>query len=189
MVVNSPADGTTILFTTAALVLIVHPSVAAKSAEELVELAKKKPGGLSAALTVSGSTSHLAAEMFKQLAGINFTVIPYHHERDAVGLRRGQLVRHVRPRGDPRESVAAINTAMKKALETKAVRGGHPQGQHRGTVANLRPPAFYRLAAPAAASSPRISRSFDLSFAAFSLPMRIRIFCPAERVSRSGSAN
>lgn len=102
-VVNSPADGYTILFTTAALainatlarstikfdpvkdlapviwtsstplVLIVHPNVAAKSAEELVELARRKPASLNAALTVSGSTSHLAAELFRQLAGISFT--------------------------------------------------------------------------------------------------------------------
>jgi tripartite-type tricarboxylate transporter receptor subunit TctC len=106
-VVNSAADGYTILFTTAALainatlsrstikfdpvkdlapviwvsstplVLIVHPNVAAKSAEELIELARKKPASLNVALTVSGSTSHMAAEMFRQLAGISFTSIPY----------------------------------------------------------------------------------------------------------------
>jgi tripartite-type tricarboxylate transporter receptor subunit TctC len=106
-VAKSAPDGYTLLFTTAALainatlsksaikfdpvkdlapvvwvsstplVLIVNPGVAAKSAEELVELARKKPASLNAALTVSGSTSHLAAEMFRQLAGISFTNVPY----------------------------------------------------------------------------------------------------------------
>jgi len=59
------------------LVLIVHPGVAAKSPEELIDLLKKSPGRLNAAINVPGSTSHLAAEMFKQLAGLSFTVVPY----------------------------------------------------------------------------------------------------------------
>lgn len=57
--------------------LIVHPNVAAKSGAELIELARKKPGALNAAINVPGSTSHLAAEMFKQLAGLSFTTVPY----------------------------------------------------------------------------------------------------------------
>ena len=106
-VVNAPADGYTILFTTASLainatlhkgsmkfdpvkdlspvtlvsstplVLIVHPNVQAKTPEELIQLVTKKPGALNAAINVSGSTSHLAAEMFKQLAGLSFTGVPY----------------------------------------------------------------------------------------------------------------
>ena len=106
-VAKSPADGYTILFTTAALainatlakntikfdpvkdlapvvwvsatplVLIVNPKVAANSPQELTELARKNPGGLNAGLTVSGSTSHLAAEMFKQIGGISFANVPY----------------------------------------------------------------------------------------------------------------
>jgi tripartite-type tricarboxylate transporter receptor subunit TctC len=106
-VAKSPADGYTLLFTTASLainatlakstikfdpvkdlapivwisstplVLIVNPGVMAKSAQELTELARKKPAALNAALTVSGSTSHLAAEMFRQLAGISFANVPY----------------------------------------------------------------------------------------------------------------
>jgi len=106
-VAKASPDGYTILFTTAALainatlskssikfdplkdlapvvlvsstplVLIVHPGVQAKSAGDLVELARNKPASLNAALTISGSTSHLAAEMFRQLAGISFTNVPY----------------------------------------------------------------------------------------------------------------
>jgi tripartite-type tricarboxylate transporter receptor subunit TctC len=107
LVVNSPADGYTVLYTTATLainttlygdrmkfhplkhlvpisfvsttplVLIVHPSVPAKTAKEMIQLARNKPAFLNAAINVAGSTSHLSAEMFKQLAGITFTTVPY----------------------------------------------------------------------------------------------------------------
>ena len=106
-VVNAPADGYTLLFTTATLainttlygsqmkfhpvknlapvsfvsttplVLIVHPSVPAKTAKEMIQLARNKPAFLNAAINVAGSTSHLSAEMFKQLAGVKFTTVPY----------------------------------------------------------------------------------------------------------------
>jgi tripartite-type tricarboxylate transporter receptor subunit TctC len=203
-VAKSAPDGYTLLFTTASLainatlskstikfdpakdltpviwvsstplVLIVHPGVAAKSAAELTDLARKKPGTLNAALTVSGSTSHLAAEMFRQLAGISFTNVPYKGGAPAMlalvsgevdflfaeallaapqikaGKVRALAVTTAKPSptfpdlptmnamlagfvadnwfaiyapaGTPREIVAAINAAVRSALETKAVR-------------------------------------------------------------------
>jgi len=107
LAVNAPADGYTILFSTTTLainptlygnrmkfnpvkdlvpiswvsttpmVLIVHPSVPARTAKELIELAKKKPALLNAGVNVPGSTSHLSAEILKQLAGLKFTIVPY----------------------------------------------------------------------------------------------------------------
>lgn len=107
IVVDSPADGYTILFTTATiavnttlygkrmkfhplkdlesiswvssapLVLCVHPSVPAKSVNELVAIAKSKPGFLMNGVNTPGSTSHLSGEMLKQLAGISTTIVPY----------------------------------------------------------------------------------------------------------------
>jgi tripartite-type tricarboxylate transporter receptor subunit TctC len=104
---GAPADGYTILFSTATLainptlygkrwnvdpmrefepiswvtsaplVLITHPSVPAKTVPELVALAKKQPGFLNAAINTPGSTSHLAAEMFKQKADIDATIVPF----------------------------------------------------------------------------------------------------------------
>jgi tripartite-type tricarboxylate transporter receptor subunit TctC len=59
------------------LMLVVHPSVPAKSARELVALAKKRPGGMNAGSNGTGTTSHLAIEMLKQAAGIDVTHIPY----------------------------------------------------------------------------------------------------------------
>ena len=103
---RSPADGYTILFTTASLavnvslykkiafdplkdlqpvswissvplVLVVHPSVPVKSPKELVALAKREKGKMNAAHNGSGTTSHLSIEMLKQFAGVDVTPIPY----------------------------------------------------------------------------------------------------------------
>jgi tripartite-type tricarboxylate transporter receptor subunit TctC len=107
LVVNSPADGHTLLFTTATLainttlysktlkfdprtdlvpstlvsnapnVLCVHPSVPAHSVKDLIGLAKQHPGKLNSGVNTPGSTSHLAAEMLGQLGRIKTVIIPY----------------------------------------------------------------------------------------------------------------
>jgi len=59
------------------LVLAAHPSVAAGSVKELIALARAKPGQLNYGSPGSGSSGHLAAEVFKSLAGINMTHVPY----------------------------------------------------------------------------------------------------------------
>ena len=59
------------------LMLVVHPAVPAYSVNELIALAKAKPGQLNFASTDSGSTQHLSAELFKSMAGIDMTHIPY----------------------------------------------------------------------------------------------------------------
>jgi tripartite-type tricarboxylate transporter receptor subunit TctC len=58
-------------------VLVVHPSVAAKTIAELIALAKAKPGQLSYASAGAGSTPHLSAEMFKHMAGVDLLHVPY----------------------------------------------------------------------------------------------------------------
>lgn len=59
------------------LVLVVHPGVAAKSVAELVSLAKGKPGAINFASSGTGSTAHLAAELFKHMAAIDIVHVPY----------------------------------------------------------------------------------------------------------------
>jgi tripartite-type tricarboxylate transporter receptor subunit TctC len=59
------------------LALVVHPAVQAKSVAELVALAKAKPGAVNFASAGTGSTAHLAGELFKSLAGIDIVHVPY----------------------------------------------------------------------------------------------------------------
>jgi tripartite-type tricarboxylate transporter receptor subunit TctC len=58
-------------------VLVVHPSVPAKTVKELVALAKAQPGKLNMSSAGVGSSSHLAGTMFNTLAGINTVHVPY----------------------------------------------------------------------------------------------------------------
>ncbi len=58
-------------------VLVVHPSVEARSVSELIALAKKKPGELSFGSAGSGTPLHLAGEMFNLQAGVRLMHVPY----------------------------------------------------------------------------------------------------------------
>jgi len=57
--------------------LVVHPSVPATNVRELVAYAKTNPGRLSYASPGSGSSGHLAAELFRSIAGVDLVHVPY----------------------------------------------------------------------------------------------------------------
>lgn len=59
------------------LLLVVHPSVPARTVGELVALAKSKPGKLNYASSGNGTPYHMAGELFKYMAGIDMTHVPY----------------------------------------------------------------------------------------------------------------
>ena len=65
------------LLGSATILLVVHPSVAAKSVPELIALAKAKPGTLNFASSGNGGVSHLTGEYFKSLAGVEMQHVPY----------------------------------------------------------------------------------------------------------------
>lgn len=104
--VRAPADGYTIMITTIPLVvnpslysklpfdvakdlapvsllaaspfvLVVHPSVPAKSVKELIALARARPGKLNYASAGNGTNLHVAAELFKNLTGTDIVHVPY----------------------------------------------------------------------------------------------------------------
>jgi tripartite-type tricarboxylate transporter receptor subunit TctC len=80
------------LVATSPLMLVVHPSVAAKSVQELVALAKANPGRLNFGSGGVGSTPHLSAELFKSAAGIDAVHVPYKGGAPALNdLVGGQL--------------------------------------------------------------------------------------------------
>jgi len=106
LTVKSPPDGHTLVFVTAGqivinphllklnydpivdlapvaflvhtcMLLVTHPSVPAKSAGELIALAKAQPGKLNFGSGGNGATTHLAAELFMSLTGTRMTHIPF----------------------------------------------------------------------------------------------------------------
>jgi tripartite-type tricarboxylate transporter receptor subunit TctC len=73
-------------------VLVVHPSLPAKSVKELIALAAKKPGALTVGSAGYGSPPHLAAELFQLLANVQFVHVPYKGSTPAlVDLIGGQI--------------------------------------------------------------------------------------------------
>ena len=66
------------------LVLVVHPSVPAKNLAELIALAKAKPGTLNYGSSGPGSNYHMAAELLKNITGIDIVHVPY---KGSSGMR------------------------------------------------------------------------------------------------------
>ena len=58
-------------------ILSVYPGVPARTMKELIALAKARPGGLSYGSAGTGSSQHLAGELFKEMAGVNIVHVPY----------------------------------------------------------------------------------------------------------------
>ena len=80
------------LVATTPFVLVVHPSVPARSVKELIALAKTKSGRLAMASGGTGSSNHLVGELFQSLTGAKFTHVPYKGGGPAgVDLMAGQV--------------------------------------------------------------------------------------------------
>lgn len=72
-------------------VITVNPAIPVKTVQDLIALAKSKAGQIRYASGGSGSTSHLAAELFKTLAGVDLLHVPYKGTGSAIiGLLSGE---------------------------------------------------------------------------------------------------
>jgi tripartite-type tricarboxylate transporter receptor subunit TctC len=65
------------LIGTSAMIVLIHPSIPAKTIPELIALAKKEPGKLTFASAGVGSGIHLGAELFANMAGLKLVHVPY----------------------------------------------------------------------------------------------------------------
>ena len=72
------------LISSGPFLLITHPSVPVKTVEDLVALAKAQPAKLNYASACNGTANHLAMELFKSMAGVNITHVPYKGAPQAV---------------------------------------------------------------------------------------------------------
>ncbi|MBI3068011.1 MAG: tripartite tricarboxylate transporter substrate binding protein [Betaproteobacteria bacterium] len=80
------------LVASAPLMLVVHPSLPVKSVRELTAYAKARPGQLNFGSGGPGTTPHLAGEMFKSMAGVQITHVPYKGGAPALAdLVSGQI--------------------------------------------------------------------------------------------------
>ena len=74
------------------LVIVVHPSVQARTLAEFIALAKAQPGKLNYASSGQGTPYHMAGELFKTMAGIDVVHVPYRNSGEArSGVIGGQV--------------------------------------------------------------------------------------------------
>ena len=86
---------TTSLVSSVPLVMVVHPSVPARSIKEFIALAKSRPGRITMASAGSGTTNHLSGELFQSAAGIKMIHVPYKGSGPAlIDLMGGQVDVH-----------------------------------------------------------------------------------------------
>ena len=74
------------------LVIVVHPAMRARNMQELIALAKRKPGSMTFGSAGPGTTNHLAGELFQIATGVKFTHVPYKGGAPAlIDLMGGQI--------------------------------------------------------------------------------------------------
>ena len=98
------------------LVLVVHPSVPAKTLQELLALAKAKPGTLNYGSSGPGSNYHMAAELLTSLTGIDIVHVPY---KGSTGMRGDILSGQIQMLFDSIPTMApTVQSGMVRALAT-----------------------------------------------------------------------
>jgi tripartite-type tricarboxylate transporter receptor subunit TctC len=106
------------------LVIVVHPSVPAKTLAEFIALAKSQPGKLNYASSGQGTPYHMAGELFKTMAGIDLVHVPYRNSGEArSGVIGGQV-----------QMMIDAVTAMAPNVAESQVRALATTGKSRSTV-------------------------------------------------------
>lgn len=104
------------MLTAAPLILCVHPSLPVKSTQELIALAKKRPGELDFPSAGNGTSMHLASELFNMMGGIKTVHVPYKGSGPGVlDLVSGRLHFMLNPMPEP---VPFIKSGKLRALAT-----------------------------------------------------------------------
>lgn len=106
------------------LVLVVHPRIPATNVNELIALAKARPGRLNYASSGTGTPYHMAGELFKYMAGVDIAHIPY---KGSSGARTDVL-------GGQVDMMFDAVTTMADQVRAGKVRGIGTTGQARSEI-------------------------------------------------------
>jgi tripartite-type tricarboxylate transporter receptor subunit TctC len=108
------------MLTAAPLILCVHPSLPVKNTQELIALAKKKPGELDFPSAGNGSSMHLGTELFNMMAGIKAVHVPYKGSGPGVlDVISGRLQFMLNPMPEP---VPFIKSGRLRGLATSTLK-------------------------------------------------------------------
>ncbi|HEY3643320.1 MAG TPA: tripartite tricarboxylate transporter substrate binding protein [Xanthobacteraceae bacterium] len=142
------------------LLMVVHPSVAAKDIKEFIALAKSKPGQLNYASSGPGTPYHMAGELFKAMSGTDIVHVPYKGSGEA---RNAVIGGHVQMMLDAITTMAAnARAGQVRALGTTGARRSSVL-PHVPTIAEAGVPGYEAtiwlgLMAPAATPKPIVDK-------------------------------
>lgn len=141
-------------------VLLLHPSVPAKSLKELIQLARRSPGKLNFGSGGVGTTTHLAPELLKSLQKINLVHVPYKGSGQAlVGLLGGEvdmLIMAV-PAASGQILSGKVRALAVLSAQRSPVIPNTPTAAEAG-IDNFEVPIWYGILAPAATPRDIITR-------------------------------
>jgi tripartite-type tricarboxylate transporter receptor subunit TctC len=98
---------------TSPFILVVHPSVPARTLQELIALAKSKPGALNYASSGIGTPPHLAGELFKVMTGVDIVHVPFREANSALSAVVGGAV----------QMMFSISSTTQSQIASGTVRG------------------------------------------------------------------
>ncbi len=133
-------------------VLLLHPSVPAKTLKELIQLARRSPGKLNFGSGGVGTTTHLAPELLQSLAGIKMVHVPYKGSGQAlVGLLGGEIDMLIMavPAAAGQINAGRVRALAVLAAQRSPVIPDIPTAAQAG-VENFEVPIWYGMLAPAA---------------------------------------
>jgi tripartite-type tricarboxylate transporter receptor subunit TctC len=142
------------------LVLVIHPSVPAKTLKEFIALAKAKPGTMNYASSGTGSQYHLTGELFKTMSGTDIVHVPY---KGSNGARNDILGGQVQMMFDTIATMApSVEAGLVRALgttgdERSPILPDVPTISEAG-VPGFRASGWVGIAAPAATPKPIVER-------------------------------
>jgi tripartite-type tricarboxylate transporter receptor subunit TctC len=152
-------------------ILVVHPSVAAKSVAELVALSKREPGKLSYASAGAGSSPHMSVELFKNMAGIDIVHIPYKGTApgvvDLLAGRVQVMMGNVLTLGPHIRAGKLRALGVSSAKRSEAVPDVPPIGE---SVSGYDVIQWYGMFAPAGTPRPAVARLSSETARALRLP-------------------
>ncbi len=148
------------LLGTISFVLSVHPSLPVKSVDELVKLARAKPGQLNYGSGGTGSPAHLIGEMFKSGTGVNIVHVPYKTVAQGVTALLGeevQLMFVVSPSAVPQIKAGRLRPLAVSTLKRSATLPDVPTVAESG-LPGFDAPAWNGVLVPAQTPRPVIAK-------------------------------
>ena len=142
------------------LVIVIHPSVQAKTLQEFIALAKSQPGKLNYASSGQGTPYHMAGELFKTMAGIDLVHVPYRNSGEArSGVIGGQVQMMIDavPAMAPNIGENQVRALATTGKERSAVLPNVPTAGEAG-VAGYEATIWLGLMAPAGTPKPVIDK-------------------------------